>query len=124
MHRKRNSDVSAQDLQASSGGQPGRTSQNRLGRQRAAAQRRAGDPAGYGVDQPGSGDRARDPARRAGAPGGAGKAHHHAALWPGRPARTHPEGGGRSAGHFPELHLPAGKAHHTAAEGAAGGVAP
>ena len=43
--------------------------------------------------------------------GGAGKAHHHAALWPGRPARTHPEGGGRSAGHFPELHLPAGKAH-------------
>ena len=40
----------------------------------------------------------------------------YTALWSGRPEGVHPEGGGRPAGDFPILHLPAGKANHCQAE--------
>ena len=44
----------------------------------------------------------------------AGEADHPAALRPARRAGVHPEGGGGSAGHLPELHQPPGEADHPA----------
>ena len=69
--------------------------------------------------------------RRAGQPppvGGAalapGAADHGAALRPAGRRGADPEGGGRRHRHQPELYFEAGEKDHTAAEGAAGGVAP
>ena len=41
---------------------------------------------------------------------------HHSAVRRGRRKGADPEGGGRPAGDFSKLHLPAGKAHHPTAE--------
>ena len=69
-----------------------------------------GDPAGHGIGQSRPGNRARDPARCAGASGRAGKKRIIMLRFGlGRPARAHPEGSRRPAGHFPELHLAAGR---------------
>ena len=52
------------------------------------------------------------PARGGGPAGGPGKGDHRPALRPAGRAGVHPEGGGRHAGHLPELYFAPGKAHH------------
>ena len=52
----------------------------------------------------------------AGYPFTTGAGDHHSAVRLGRRKGADPEGGGRPAGDFSKLHLPAGKAHHPTAE--------
>ena len=49
------------------------------------------------------------------APQSPGAGHHHHAVRAGRREGADAEGGGRPAGHLPELYLPAGEADHPAA---------
>ena len=61
-------------------------------------------------------------AKRGGPPFPPGKNHYAAALRAGFHQGTHPKRGGRPAGHFPVLHIPAGKAdYHPAAQGSGEG---
>ena len=60
----------------------------------------------------GAGCRARRAAPRRGSAFGTGAADHGAALRPYRRRGAHPEGSRRRPWHQPELHFPAGKAHH------------
>ena len=83
--------------------------EHRLGRQGAAAVRRAGHRRrrGHGAHRGRRGPQA---------PGGGsipavspGEGHHLPAVWPGRPEGADPEGGSRPHGHLPVVHLPPGK---------------